>query len=51
MNLTQEENLIGVSLLIDTGFARFLYVLQFSVKKINEVKLLDAFTKSAIIDA
>ena len=24
MNLTEEENLTGVSLLIDTGFARFL---------------------------
>ena len=31
MNLMEEENLTGV-----TGFAGFLQVLQFSVKKINE---------------
>ena len=35
MKLTKEENLNGVSLLIDTGFVRFLQVLEFrvSVKK------------------
>ena len=26
MNLTEEENLNRVSLLIDTGFVRFLYI-------------------------
>ena len=45
MNLTKEENLTGVTLLIDTGFARFLYVLQFCVKKFNGFKL-----KSPVLD-
>ena len=45
MNLTKKENLTGVTLLIDTGFARFLYVLQFSVKNFNGFKL-----KSPILD-
>ena len=45
MNLTENENLAGVTLLIDTDFARFLYVLQFSVKKFNGFKL-----KSPILD-
>ena len=50
MNLTEEENLTGVSLLMDTGFARFLKVLQFSVKYFNEIKLLNIFVKSPIFD-
>ena len=29
MNLTEEENLNRVSLLIDTGFVRFLYIAMF----------------------
>ena len=29
MNLTEEKNLNGVSLLIDTGFVRFLYIAMF----------------------
>ena len=45
MNLTKKENLSGVTLLIDTGFVRFLYVLQFSVKRFNGYKL-----KSPILD-
>ena len=45
MNLTENENLAVVTLLIDTDFARFLYVLQFSVKKFNGFKL-----KSPILD-
>ena len=45
MNLAKEENLTGVTLLIDTGFARFLYVLQFCVKKFNGFKL-----KSPVLD-
>ena len=44
-NLTNKENLTGVTLLIDTGFARFLYVLQFSVKNFNGFML-----KSPILD-
>ena len=39
MNLTEKENLAGVTLLIDTGFARIPYVLQFSVKNFNGFKL------------
>ena len=35
VNLTVEKNLTGVCLLMDTGFARFLYVLHFSVKQFN----------------
>ena len=31
MKLTKEENLNGVGLLIDTGFVRFLQVLEFRV--------------------
>ena len=50
MNLTEEENLTGISLLIDTGFAKFLKVLQFSVKKFNGFELLNIFTKSPIFD-
>ena len=50
MNLTAEENLTGVSLLIDIGFARFLSVLQFSLKDFNGFKLLNIFTKSLIFD-
>ena len=45
MNLTKKDNLTGVTLLIDTGFARFLCVLQFSVKTFNRFKL-----KSPILD-
>ena len=45
MNLTKEENLTRVTLLIDTGFARFLYVLQFSVNNFIGFKL-----KSPILD-
>ena len=45
INLTENENLIGVILLTDTGFARFLYVLLFSVKTFNGFKL-----KSPILD-
>ena len=45
INLTKKENLTGVTLLIDTGFARFLYVLQFCVKEFNEFKL-----KSLVLD-
>ena len=45
INLTENENLIGVTLLTDTGFARFLYVLLFSVKNFNGFKL-----KSPILD-
>ena len=45
MNLTKKGDLTGVNLLIDTGFARFLYVLQFSVKNFNGFKL-----KSPILD-
>ena len=50
MNLTEDENLTGVSLLIYTSFARFLYVLQFSVKNFNGFELLNIFTKSPIFD-
>ena len=50
MNLTEEENLTGVSLLIDTGFAKFQLVLQFYVQRFNEFKLLNVFTKSPIFD-
>ena len=50
MNLTEKENLTGVSLLIDSGFARFLYVLQFSVKNFNGFKLLNIFTKPPIFN-
>ena len=39
MNLTEKENLAGVTLLINTGFARIPYVLQFSVKNFNGFKL------------
>ena len=49
-NLTEKENLTGVSLRIYTGFARFLKVLQFSVKSFNGFKLLNMFTKSSILD-
>ena len=35
MNLTEKENLARVSLLTDTGFARFLQVLQISGKTFN----------------
>ena len=45
MNLIKKENLAGVTLLIDTGFVRFLYVLQFFVKRFNGYKL-----KSPILD-
>ena len=31
MNLTEEENLAGVCLLIDTGFVRYLFVFVFSI--------------------
>ena len=50
MNLTEEENLTGVSLLIGTGFAKFQLVLQFYVQRFNEFKLLNVFTKSPIFD-
>ena len=50
MNLTEEENLTGVSLLIDTGFVKFQLVLQFYVQRFNEFKLLNVFTKSPIFD-
>ena len=46
MNLTEEENLTGVSLIIDTGFARFMQVLQFSGKNFNGFKLLNIFTNA-----
>ena len=50
MKLTEEVNLTGVSLLIDTGFARFLQVLWFSMKNFNGFKVLNIFTKSPIFD-
>ena len=50
MNLTEDENLAQVSLLIDTGFASFLLVLPFPVKKFNGIKLLNIFTKSPILN-
>ena len=45
MNLTEKENLAGVNLLTDTGFARFLQVLQFSGKTFSRFKLLNIFYK------
>ena len=50
MNLAEKENLTGVSLVIDTGFARFLQVLHFSVKTVNGFKLLNIFTKYPVLD-
>ena len=41
----KKGDLTGVNLLIDTGFSRFLYILQFSVKNFNGFKL-----KSPILD-
>ena len=37
MNLTEEENLNRVSLLIDTGFVRFLYIAMFEQVQRKEV--------------
>ena len=49
LNSTEEGNLTEVSLLIFTDFARFLQIIQFSVKKIV-LKSLNIFTKSLILD-
>ena len=50
MNLKEKGNLTRVSLLIDTGFLRFLQVLQFSVENFNGFMMLYIFTKFFILD-
>ena len=50
MNLKEKGNLTRVSLLIDTGFLRFLQVLQFSVENVNGFMMLYIFTKFFILD-
>ena len=50
INLTKEVNLTRVVLPINTSFARFLLVLQFSLKNFNGFKVLNIFTKSAALD-
>ena len=50
LNSTEEGNLTEVSLLVFTDFARFLQIIQFSVKKIIVLKSLNFFTKSLILD-